>query len=241
MHFVVSWGIVVLVMEKIAAYRDEYNFLAFFSKEWPSLTLVSLVWSHEMGHRLALFLNNIPAVGPILLVPIGGIMVPKMKLDPEQEFLVSLSGPLTGIIGTVAIVVGMTNYSGYLVGLGMFWSLINFVNLIPLGPLDGGVILGDILTAINPKLKWVPMLIGAVLLVAIVVIKPETWVPTAITVGVLWTVDVVIVKFFNINYVNPKKNRMDRVNAVGGALIYLSVFAILGAGLYLASKYFGLL
>jgi len=114
---------------------------------------------HEYGHVLAM---NRLGMGParIYIVPFLGGMAKSQRL-PESEWhgvLVSLAGPLFGILATLPFFVAwmLTGGQAWLVGAFAI-AMINLLNLAPAPPLDGSKALGPVLARIHPMVEKAAM------------------------------------------------------------------------------------
>jgi len=122
---------------------------------------------HEYGHVLAM---NRLGMGParIYIVPFLGGVARSQRL-PQSEWhgvLVSLAGPLFGILATLPFFAGwfLTGQQAWLVGAFAI-AMINLVNLAPAPPLDGSRAIGPVLARIHPMLEK-----GAMVLIGVVVV-----------------------------------------------------------------------
>ena len=106
------------------------------------LGFVLLILVHELGHvfearRQGLHVTLptfIPFIGAFVTVRQGGIA-------PWRSALVSLAGPFVGGLGAAAVwAAGSARDSTWLVVLANIGFLLNAVNLLPVGILDGGTI-----------------------------------------------------------------------------------------------------
>eukprot|EP00516_Mucochytrium_quahogii_P004776 CAMPEP_0203747070 /NCGR_PEP_ID=MMETSP0098-20131031/2323_1 /ASSEMBLY_ACC=CAM_ASM_000208 /TAXON_ID=96639 /ORGANISM=" , Strain NY0313808BC1" /LENGTH=336 /DNA_ID=CAMNT_0050635379 /DNA_START=691 /DNA_END=1701 /DNA_ORIENTATION=+ len=114
---------------------------------WPyAAGMVGLIAVHEAGHMGVMRALGIPS-GPMTFIPFMGAYV-EMKdrpQDAKEEALVALGGPVLG--GAAAIGVGLAGASmdsQLLISLADFGIMINLFNLMPIGQLDGGRILGAV-------------------------------------------------------------------------------------------------
>lgn len=116
-------------------------FLLFFSSELNFIIyLLVVLLIHELGHFLAMRWFKYENVR-MLFIPLMGAFVQGKKQDysQKQSFIVTLAGPLPGlIIGTSLFYVGLSYHSYWMVELSALFLLLNLVNLLPLDPLDGG-------------------------------------------------------------------------------------------------------
>jgi Zn-dependent protease len=103
--------------------------------------IVALILVHEMGHYVeARRLGLHPSLP--MFIPFFGAFVAFRNTDPWRHARVALAGPAVGGIGAAAMLaVGETTNSDLLRALAYFGFLLNLVNMIPVGILDGGAIL----------------------------------------------------------------------------------------------------
>ena len=99
---------------------------------------------HELAHALAARRRGLPA-GPVLIVVFAGLTaVDDDSVTPNDEFVISVSGPLVSIAVGVPLAI-----AGFAIGIGTMVGLFTFVvgavnvmlgglNLVPAFPLDGG-------------------------------------------------------------------------------------------------------
>lgn len=135
-----------------------------------AVVTISILW-HEYGHALTAM-----AFGQkteILLMGMGGLTTRKgPQLRPWQEFLVVMNGPLFGFslwLLSYKILSGLGEGTNPTLILALVVStFINFwwsvLNLMPVGPLDGGKILAIVLEALmGPSGLRISLIIGMVL------------------------------------------------------------------------------
>jgi len=121
---------------------------------WVGVVLISIL-VHELGHAVAFRAYGVPS--SIQLYHMGGMTMPEgaPKLTRGRNIVVSLAGPLAGIVlGVVTLAVGyfvpmrsefVANLVRMSVMVNIYWS---FVNLLPVLPFDGGHVLES---ALGPK------------------------------------------------------------------------------------------
>lgn len=124
---------------------------------------IALLFVHEMGHFIAAKRRQLPVSAPTFIPFVGAwIELKDEPMNVETEAYVAMAGPLVGTIGTVLVYYwGRHTQDGLLLAIAYGGFFLNFVNLIPLSPLDGGRI-----TAIISPRAWflgVPLLLGMML------------------------------------------------------------------------------
>ena len=146
----VTWlALLVLVALAVAlqpsAFPDDFPDVARFIVGMivGSLFFASVLL-HELAHALAARRRGLPA-GPVLIVVFAGLTaVDDDSVTPNDEFVISVSGPLVSIAVGVPLAI-----AGFAIGIGTMVGLFTFVvgavnvmlgglNLVPAFPLDGG-------------------------------------------------------------------------------------------------------
>ena len=128
---VTIFSLVLFVMAFLLIFRDEINFVIY---------LVVVLFIHEAGHFIMMKVFKYKDVR-MLFVPLMGAFVQgkKNNYSQKQSFLVTIMGPLPGlIIGAVLMWYGNVVHSYWMVQLSALFLLLNLINLLPLDPLDGG-------------------------------------------------------------------------------------------------------
>jgi len=99
-----------------------------------------LILIHEMGHVAAMWYYGLSASPPIFIPFVGAwIQLKEQPMDVETEAYVASAGPLIGTLGALAIYYwGRTTHDSLLLAIAYGGFFLNFFNLIPLSPLDGG-------------------------------------------------------------------------------------------------------
>ncbi|MDH5506957.1 MAG: hypothetical protein OEZ02_07025 [Anaerolineae bacterium] len=128
------------------------------------LILVGAVMLHELGHLAAMRLFGYQNLSYFFL-PFFGAAVTGQKTDATmlQKILVLFAGPLPGLaLGLAAIPL----YFGKpmprpLVTLVLLLIVINYFNLLPFFPLDGGRIIHHLIFSIDPYVESAFKLLGA--------------------------------------------------------------------------------
>jgi Zn-dependent protease len=103
---------------------------------------VALILIHELGHFFEARRHGLHASWPTFIPFLGAYVTIKgHRLNPWTNAQVALAGPLVGGVGaTVFWAIGANNGSRLLQALGYAGFMINLINLVPIGILDGGVI-----------------------------------------------------------------------------------------------------
>lgn len=102
--------------------------------------IVVLLLVHESGHYIEARREGLKPRLPVF-IPFLGAYVRYTRGNPWQTARVALAGPILGGVGALAFyLVGHANGSNQLLALAYFGFLINLINLIPIGILDGGAI-----------------------------------------------------------------------------------------------------
>jgi Zn-dependent protease len=128
---------------------------------------VVLLLAHEMGHYLAARERGL-AVGAPTFIPFVGawIELKDQPVDVETEAYVAAAGPLVGTVAaTIVYFWGRHEQSSLLLAVAYGGFFLNFFNLIPLPPLDGGR-----MTAILSPRIW---FLGVPLMIAMMFYRPS--------------------------------------------------------------------
>jgi Zn-dependent protease len=136
-------------------------FIAFFTLLGLSIVdmalLVIVLLVHELGHYLAMRFFGYTDTS-IFFLPFGAATIGKKERRRAfEEYIVFLAGPLPGILIGIGIIVSNIGYSdlmdeeGYLQMYAVMSLVINYINLLPIYPLDGGRILQTLLLLRYPK------------------------------------------------------------------------------------------
>jgi Zn-dependent protease len=104
---------------------------------------VALILIHELGHFFEARRHGLHATWPTFIPFLGAYVTIKgNRLNPWTNAQVALAGPLVGGVGaTVFWAIGANTGSRLMEALGYAGFMINLFNLVPIGFLDGGVVL----------------------------------------------------------------------------------------------------
>lgn len=144
---------------------------------WATLPLLVLVLVvHELGHYFAMRYFNYEDTS-IFFIPFFGAAAKgeKEQVTPFEEYIVFLAGPLPGIIIGVALFIYLggsskLEESSWLQHYALFSIVLNYLNLLPIYPLDGGKIVQSLLFTRYPKAQFYFFLLSFVVIVLAAII-----------------------------------------------------------------------
>lgn len=147
-----------LIVDKKNAMRKSFINLAIYVFIFAVILRIELIYGaallivllfHELGHFLAMKFFNYSNPKLFTLPLLGSINADKEgnKITQRQMSIIILSGPLPGIIiGLLILLLNSHNPSERLEMLGNIFIGLNFFNLLPFMPLDGGRLLETLFT-----------------------------------------------------------------------------------------------
>ncbi|PZO43760.1 MAG: hypothetical protein DCF19_03780 [Pseudanabaena frigida] len=156
-------------------------FVAVYATRFPLQGLfifVGVLLLHEGGHVLAMKLFGYRDV-TMLFIPFLGALATAKKEDASltEKVLISLAGPLPGLILGIGLAIAFNNVEVMPQGnaanqswlIPLAWTLIglNLFNLLPIYPLDGGQVADLLLFSHNPYLGVLFKSIGVGILILI--------------------------------------------------------------------------
>jgi Zn-dependent protease len=108
--------------------------------------LVIMILIHEMGHVIEIRRQGMQASAPLFIPFFGAAIFQRQHAtDALHQAEIGISGPIAGTVGATAAFVGYSNtHQPELLLWAYLGFFINLINLIPLGMLDGGWILGAV-------------------------------------------------------------------------------------------------
>jgi Zn-dependent protease/cell wall assembly regulator SMI1 len=132
-----------------------------------SVILFVVVGIHEFGHYLAMRLSGYRNVQMLALPLVGGVTIGhEAKPDAARRAWMSLMGPLPGIvIGWVLLgfwVFGGMAGSGLLFEAALVFLSLNYLNVLPVPPLDGAHVVQELLPVGSARLSAVFIAIASV-------------------------------------------------------------------------------
>jgi len=158
----------------------------------PLLLVILLI--HELGHYYAMKYFGYEDTS-IFFIPLFGAAAKgeKEHLRPFEEYIILLAGPLPGILIGIGIFVA-TIYNpelrseAWLQQFALFFLIINYFNLLPIYPLDGGKIVQSLLFTHYPKMQFYFFLFSLFLIIM-----------AALALGSILIGIFALLLFFNIN------------------------------------------
>ena len=153
-------GTIITMLVSLAAYT------AIFGWKYAA-GFIALLMIHEMGHFIAAKQRGLAVSTPTFIPFVGAwIQLKEQPMDVETEAYVASAGPLIGTLGALAIYYwGRTTHDSLLLAIAYGGFFLNFFNLIPLSPLDGGR-----MTAILSPRIW---FLGVPLMLALLLYRPS--------------------------------------------------------------------
>jgi len=139
-----KWGFVFVkffgFFISVAAYRLWFGSWTF------AVGFVLMLLVHELGHAAEARRQGLSVSWPMFIPFIGAyVKIRHAGLTPWHNALISLAGPFTGSAAAAAVwAVGAERHSTMLLVLANIGFLLNAFNLLPIGILDGGHVVGAI-------------------------------------------------------------------------------------------------
>src|SRR5450631_2107424 len=118
---------------------------------------LAVILLHEGGHMVAMRAFGYRMVGVLVLPFLGAVTVGrKDDAGPWQKLAVYLAGPVPGLLLAVAAIrlsLVLPEQRNGLIELATIALAINYLNLLPLSPLDGGQVLNTFVFMRRPRLR----------------------------------------------------------------------------------------
>jgi Zn-dependent protease len=144
----------------------------YFIFDWDLsyiLIISGVLLIHELGHLLAMKAYKYKDLN-IFFIPLFGAITSGTKKDisQKQKVLISLAGPLPGIIiGSFIYANGYALGNDLYIQIGYIFIFLNLFNLLPVMPLDGGRILKDLFFYKKEKISIIFLWVSIVCLIII--------------------------------------------------------------------------
>jgi Zn-dependent protease len=138
-------GLVVKFGFAVFKFFSIFISVAAYSLIWGwkfAVGFVLLILIHEMGHFIEARRQGLEVTLPTFVPFLGAyVLIKNAPLNPWRNALVALAGPALGSVGAAACWgLGESMDSNLLRALGFVGFMINLINLIPVGILDGGAV-----------------------------------------------------------------------------------------------------
>jgi Zn-dependent protease len=130
------------------------------------LLLAVVVILHEAGHVVAMLVTGVGVRGIYLIPFFGGAAVPKNAYRTEGRLgFIAFMGPGASLIPTLALLAAYRTNGGLFLRQAVeMFAVINAANLLPIYPLDGGLILNALIGSVSRTsaliVSWVGVLTG---------------------------------------------------------------------------------
>lgn len=206
---------------------------AFIAGWQDAVILLILVALHELGHAAAMLAVG-SGVGFVRFVPFfGGMAAPRRPYKSEWQLaIVALAGPGLSLVPTALLLwFALATDNLLAANAAVLFALVNGINLLPIVPLDGGVVLRSLLGSIHPLLGRIVSWIGAVILAAAAVYFKS------ILLGIVFAF-AMIQLFYQSSY-DPAARRR-RLHWLEGTLILVLFVITLGLYVWLTAYAFPL-
>jgi Zn-dependent protease len=233
--------LVIQLGEHVFKNIKELELLGILANPYVATFLVLFTWVHEMGHKIVFRSCNIPVLGPFLLVPIGGLMIAGKKPKPKELILSAIYGPFTGLLAFPMYYIGVTTHSMLWIAAALFWGGINFINLFPLMPFDGGIIFGELLSILSSKAKTFLKYLSIAIFIGMGLLKLELLIWQTLLIFIMWLTDHftgLMYKKFLGNTKQIQYPSMDLKQTIFSLCEYIVLLVLLGLVTYLSYIYF---
>jgi stage IV sporulation protein FB len=135
------------------------------------VTVFIILLIHELGHLVAMRLFNYNNL-KIFFIPLIGAYASgtKTTISQKQSLLISLAGPLPGILIAIGLYYyGKYYHNNFVYQVSYYMFIINLFNLLPIKPLDGGNIISILFVKSNKAVRLVFMIssVAAMIIVSL--------------------------------------------------------------------------
>ncbi len=134
---------------------------------WQLALLLSMaVAAHEAGHAAAMHMVGVGVRGIYLIPFFGGVAVPKTACRSEgRRGFIALMGPGMSLIPTLGLAAMFLATGGiHYLQAALIFAALNAINLLPIYPLDGGLVLDSLVGSVSRKFAliagWIGVLAG---------------------------------------------------------------------------------
>lgn len=147
---VVKYGLVFLV--KIPAFATLFSALVSFGAyalvfgPWFAVSLVVMIFVHEMGHVLEIRRQGMAATAPVFIPFLGAAIFQRQHpTTAVKQAQIGIAGPIAGTVGATAafLLYGSTQNPVFLLAAALGFFL-NLFNMLPVWQLDGAWVLAPV-------------------------------------------------------------------------------------------------
>ncbi len=129
--------------------------------------LIAVVMLHELGHLLGMMLFGYKDLKILFLPFLGAATIgSRRETKPYQRIIVSFLGPVPGIVAGLLILFIFPGGNGIIRETALMLLILNYINLLPIMPLDGGQIFNQFIAKF-PYFQLVFQIISALLFLLI--------------------------------------------------------------------------
>jgi Zn-dependent protease len=147
--------------------------------EWRfTLILMVVIFIHELGHFLAMKAFNYKDVSIFFIPFFGGIAMGKpTAVSQKKESIILLAGPLPGVVLGIALMSFAQEYdnSDLYFQAGNIFLYLNYFNLLPLFPLDGGQLITKVFIKKNLQMVTKAFYFFSIVMFIYIAIKLNTF------------------------------------------------------------------
>ncbi|WP_369900425.1 site-2 protease family protein [Bacillus manliponensis] len=175
-----KWVLAIFKLAKFSTVFSMFLSLGAYAMVYGwkfGVALVYLLLIHEMGHLWAAKRKGIPT-SPAIFIPFMGALIgmKEMPKNAKDEAFMAYMGPLFGLLSFLpAIPLYMMTGEPFWALVILLGSMINFFNLIPVSPLDGGRIVSVVSTKI-----WA---LGLVILLVVAIVQQSMFLGFIFIIG----------------------------------------------------------
>lgn len=171
-------GKIFFLVLSLLLFAGVFSFIISFQL---TLILIGVVFLHESGHLLAMHLLGYRNLSMLFLPLFGAVTMGSHKgAAPYKKVIALFAGPMPGLLLAFLLLLLQQSlnspalYSGTVMGTLLILIIVNYFNLLPIMPLDGGQILDTIIFSRVPVLQLIFQFISltALLLLAVLLKEP---------------------------------------------------------------------
>jgi Zn-dependent protease len=172
-----SAGKIVFLLASVVMFVAAFGVLISFE---IALLLIGVIFIHEGGHLLAMWLFGYKDLRMLFIPLFGAVAIGSGKnIKPYKKVITLFAGPVPGIILAFLLLVlirygniPVTHFSALMLVVSILF-IVNYFNLIPLIPLDGGQIFDTIIFSRFAILQFLFFLISIIALVLFAIFLKE--------------------------------------------------------------------